>query len=117
MIHAEFRKRGLSLSLNPAIVVTHKRSFGLPDFFSQRFRHGRQFGRARVANLSGPRRLAYIVLSPLIPVIFLSRIARQVLTKKTRFGKFLLSLPILTLFLFGWAAGELIGYLTGPEMR
>jgi len=113
MIHAEFRKQELSLSLNPAIVMTHKRSFSLPGFIGQRFRHGRQFGAARAAGMSGRRRLVYIILSPLIPLIFLSRIARQVLSKRSRIGKFLLSLPILTLFLLSWSVGELSGYLKG----
>jgi glycosyltransferase involved in cell wall biosynthesis len=114
MIHAEFKKQGLSLSMNPAIVMSHRRSFGFPDFVRQRFRHGQQFGAARAASMSGRRRLVYIIMSPLIPLIFLSRIARQVLTKRRRVGKFLLALPVLALFLLSWSAGELSGYLKEP---
>jgi len=121
IIHADFRKRGLALSLNPAIVVTHKKSFGLVDFIRQRFRHGRQFGGTRAAQLSQIQRPIYILLSPLIPLLFLARIGRQVLFKRKRIGKFLLSLPILSLFLISWAAGELCGYLLGnqeaPKMK
>jgi hypothetical protein len=110
-IHAEFREQGLSLSLNPAIVMTHKRSFGFPAFIRQRFKHGRQFGGARAERMSRRRRLIYVLLALLIPLTLLSRIARQVLRKKKRVPKFLMSLPILALFLLSWSAGELSGYL------
>ena len=110
-VHAELLKEGLLLLMTPTIVVYHKKSFSLLGFMKQRFWHGRQFGSARASNLSGIWRVIYILLSPLIPVVFLSRITQQILTKRRHIGKFLLSLPILVLFLLSWATGELSGYL------
>jgi hypothetical protein len=113
VVHAGFRKQGLSLLLSPAIVVTHKRSFALFDFIRQRFQHGRQYGGARAERISTGRKWVYALLSPLIPLLFLARISRLVVTRRAHIGKFLLSLPILSLFLSGWAMGELWGYLLG----
>ena len=115
LVHAELLKDGLELRVTPNIVVYHKKSFSLLGFMKQRFWHGRQFGSARTLNLSGIWRLIYILLSPLIPVVFLSRITRRVLTKSRHIGKFLLSLLILILFLLSWATGELTGYLWRSE--
>ena len=115
VIHAELRKDGLQLLMTPTIVVHHKKSFSAPGFMKQRFWHGRQFGSARASKLSGIWRVIYIFLSPLIPVVFLSRIVRQVLTKRRHIREFLSSLPILVLFLLSWSTGELSGYLWASE--
>lgn len=117
MIHAEFRRAGLRLLLDPAIVVCHKKSFTLSGFVVQRYRHGKQFGGARAAKMTFPRRLVYVVLSPLIPLLFLTRIARRVATKRRHIGNFLLSLPILMLFILSWSLGELSGYLLPASNR
>ncbi len=114
-VHAKLRKDGLQLLIKPTIVVYHKKSFSLLGFIRQRFWHGKQFGKARTVSLSGIKRIIYVLLSPLIPLLFLSRITQQVLTKRKHRGKFLLSLPILILFLLGWSTGELIGYLSPSQ--
>lgn len=111
LVHAELVKLGMPLLLTPAIVVLHQKSFGLRGFLKQRFTHGRQFGKERAARLSLARRLAYIALSPLIPALYVLRAARVVFGRRRHIAKFLLSLPILSLFLLSWTAGELSGYL------
>lgn len=111
LVHIEFAKMGLPMLLTPAIIVQHQKSFDVRGFIKQRFEHGKQFGASRVCRISLPRRCAYILLSPLIPVVFLLRIAREVFGKRGHVGKFLLALPVLTLFLLSWTAGELRGYL------
>jgi len=112
-VHAELRKAGLRLLLVPSIVIRHKRSFSLWGFVQQRFQHGRQFGAWRASGLTGAKRALYIALSPAIPLVLLVRIGRQVLTKRRHQKEFMISLPLLVLFLFAWAAGELLGYLRG----
>jgi len=121
-VHRELRKNGLELMRTPAIVVCHKKSFSFAAFMNQRFWHGRQFGSARAATLPKGRRLFYVLASPLIPILFLARIARQIAYKRRNFDKFILCLPILMLFLLSWSFGELSGYLwisekeaTGPS--
>lgn len=111
LVHAELRKGGGQLLMTPSIVVSHRKSFSFSEFISQRFWHGRQFGSGRASQISLVKRLLYLLFSPLIPLIFLARIGRQVLSKKRHVGKFLLSLPILITFLLSWATGECSGYL------
>lgn len=114
-VHAELKKAGLSLLLVPSIVIHYKRSFGFLSFIKQRFQHGMQFGGERASRLSMPKRVLYIVFSPTIPLMFLARITRQVLTKRRHVEKLLMAFPILVLFLLAWACGELVGYLRGPR--
>lgn len=116
-VHAEMRRQGLQLLITPSIVVYHQKSFALVGFMKQRFWHGRQFGSERALKISGLKRTSYVLLSPSIPFLYLSRITRRVLNKRKCFKKYLLSLPILLLFLLSWAAGELSGYLWTQERK
>lgn len=113
-IHAQLRQSGETLLKTPAVVVFHQKSFSFAGFLIQRFHHGQQFGRERAARLGSGRRLIYILFSPLIPALFLIRIARQVVTKRRHLAQFCASLPILLLFLLSWSCGELRGYFQAP---
>ena len=112
VVNAKLRKEGKELFLSPAIVVYHKRSFGLSGFCMQRFRHGIHFGRTRAVNFPFLKRMIYAGLSPLIPFVYFSHIAKMVLNKRRNLNKFILSSPILFVFLMHWAAGEFWGYLS-----
>ncbi len=112
-VHAEFRKAGLRLLLVPSIIIRHKRSFSFWGFMKQRFQHGMQFGGQRASSFSVRKRALYATLSPVIPLVSLVRIVRQVLTKRRHGKQLLISLPILVLFLLAWASGELSGYMRG----
>lgn len=114
-VHQAMRKEKMPLMQTPKIVVFHRDSFTFSGFARQRFRHGRQFGNARAAQLPAVKRIAFILLSPLIPFIYLYRISRRVLRKKRNIGKYLASLPVLILFLIGWSTGEFCGYLWKSE--
>lgn len=112
-VHARLRSAGLRLLFEPGIVVVHKKSFGVVSFVTQRFLHGMEFGRDRVARCSAVRRLIYIGLAPAIPAVLLARIARRVLGKRRHRAALLRCAPLLLLFLLAWSSGESIGYLRG----
>lgn len=114
-VHKEMQKKKISLLLTPDIVVYHQDSFTFSGFMSQRFWHGRQFGSTRAASISSARRIALILLSPLIPFIYLYRITRSVFARQRNTGKYFLSLPVLFLFLLSWSFGEFSGYLWKSE--
>src|SRR5262249_12299437 len=105
-VHAELKKAGFRLVLTPSIIVRHKKSFGFVDFLRQRFRHGIRFVRTRASRLSFARRAAYVLPSPAIPLLFLSRIARHIVKKQRHHGKFLQALPVLLLFLSAWTTAK-----------
>lgn len=110
-VHEEMLKQGFELFVTPTVIMYHLKSFTLTGFINQRFWHGKQFGSERALNVSGVQRAFYILLSPLIPVVLLSRITRRVLTRGRHVKDYFLSLPILLLFLLSWSAGELTGYV------
>ena len=116
-VHARLRKEGEALWRTPSIVVHHKKSFSLFGFLRQRFWHGRQFGSGRAANLTHPGRMLHIILSPLIPGAYLSRIIREVGSKRRHLKKFFSSFPIMLLFLGSWALGEFSGYLWPSKQK
>lgn len=113
VINAKLRRDGEQLFSSPSIVVYHKRSFGLAGFSIQRFHHGIHFGATRSADFSFLKRIVYIGLSISVPFVYFFHIARRVLKKGRNINRFVLSSPILFLFLINWAAGEFLGYLSG----
>lgn len=113
-VHQEMIQERMELVLSPRIVVYHTDSFKFSDFISQRFWHGKQFGSSRATRIPGVKRIALVLLSPLIPFVHLYRITRRVFVRKQNVVKYLLSLPILMLFLASWSFGEFIGYLRKP---
>jgi hypothetical protein len=114
-IHAVLRQDGHQLFMDPSIMVYHQKSFEILGFMRQRFHHGRHFGESRTDHFSPLRRSFYAASAPLIPLIFLSRITRQVFTRRRHSREFLLSLPLLLLFLLSWSAGEWCGYVWKRE--
>lgn len=104
---------GYSLFLTPALKVSMGYFSPSGDFFQQRFLHGRMFGAERAAQASTLRRLLYILTSPLIPFVLLTRLTHNVLKSNAHRIKFFLSLPWILYYLLGWSLGELSGYLIG----
>jgi hypothetical protein len=110
-VHAEIRKLGGHLSIDPGIVVDYSSTFGFGAFVRQRFWHGRQFGSARSRRVSSLLRLAYLLASPIVPLLLLCRIAGRVVSKARHLQKLILCVPLMTIFLCAWAIGEASGYL------
>jgi glycosyltransferase involved in cell wall biosynthesis len=104
---------GYSLFLTPSLKVSMGYFSPPVDFFQQRFLHGRMFGAERAAQVSPLRRLLYILTSPLIPFVLLTRVTRHVLNNHAHTMKFFLSLPWILFYLLGWSLGEFSGYLIG----
>lgn len=109
--HARFRKAGLTLELDPNIRVVHCNQYSTGQFFGQRLAHGKEFGLARVREISLVKRWLLIVLSPLLPVLFLKKIVGAVMQHGKYKSKLLKASPWLLLFLFAWGLGEAQGYL------
>lgn len=114
-VHQEMRKAKMPLLLTPNIIVYHQDSFTFSGFMRQRFQHGRQFGGSRARSIPTLKRAMLVLLSPLIPFIYLYRITGRVFSKKRNINKYLLALPVLFLFLASWSFGEFSGYLQKSE--
>ena len=109
--HARFRLAGLTLALDPSIVVVHANRYSAHQFFAQRFAHGTQFGLARGRTLGIARRCLLLALSPLLPFLFLRKIATAAWRHPLHRARLLPSLPWLGFFLVAWGMGEARGYL------
>jgi hypothetical protein len=105
---------GISLYLEPDIVVFYRKSFTFWSFLCRWFQHGQCFAGMRLAQLSGMERFLYLVGSPLLPVVFCWRFLKDVLPKRRHVRQLVLSFPLIVLAMLSWALGEFVGYLSGP---
>jgi hypothetical protein len=113
LMHQELRTRGYELYLEPDAVCDHLNSSRLHWSIAEHFQSGRKFAGQRARRWRWGRRLLFAGGSPLIPVVRLRRILRDV----RRSGHCELlprMLPPLVLVLVASAIGELVGYVSGP---
>lgn len=109
--HRRFREAGMSLRLDPAMLVVHH-GLGSPGrFIKHRYAHGREYGSARAIAKPLGTRLMLLAASPLVPAITVARIVRRVIARPRYAGAFLRSLPWLAAFVMAWTAGEVRGYI------
>jgi len=113
-IHEEMKKGGVKFFSVPTMVVFHKKSFSFLYFLSQRFHYSRSFAAMRKTRVSLARRFCYLASSPLLPLLMIWRMGQQVFHKKRHQKEFVLSLPLLAMFMVSYAFGEFWGYLAGP---
>lgn len=102
---------GRTLAWVPAMRVAQRASYPFGAFCRQRLLHGREFGSSRVRGKGAGERLVRLFLSPLIPLVFLTKIAGCVAKSRRDLGAFVYSLPLLVAFVVVWALGEAWGYL------
>lgn len=112
-VHAALRERGRTLWLLPALLTYQQREIILGPAIRERYDFGRLYGGLRVAQLSGPKRLLFIVAAPLLPMLMVGRVLWGVVRKRRYLGVCLAAIPYLTLFAGVWSWGELVGYVTG----
>jgi len=113
-VNGALLRRGATLWAAPGVIVRQARGeLRLAGALRERYLWGRSYAGAIAAGMTSFRRGAYALLSPLLPAVLLLRRARDVFSKGRNRRKFLRSLPVMTLLLGLWAAGECVGYLTG----
>jgi glycosyltransferase involved in cell wall biosynthesis len=102
----------------PSIKVSHINVESLARFLRHEPMHGRAFARlrARVEGFSRNRRLLYILLSPLLPMLLWFRVARLVMAHGEIRSRFLAASPVVLAGFAAWSLGELAGYLS-PARR
>jgi hypothetical protein len=113
-VHWQLARDGETLWLTPELVVCQRRrGVSVASIVRERVEWGRLFAYTRVRETGLAKRLAYAVLSPLLPLMLLVRHARMQRSKRVAFGRFLRVSPTVALFLAAWSWGELVGYVTG----
>ena len=112
-VHEALRQQGWRLTFAPDAVVRYHGSTRIGTFCVQRFRHGRYFGAWRTRRASWGIRAIRVLAAPVVPALMIRRVAAHV-RRSGRYGRELSrAVPLLVLFLFAWAIGEVVGVLLG----
>lgn len=106
--------RGGKLGIFPDIVVyQHRDGLGLGEALAERYVWGRSYGASRCRWMSGTARVARTVLTPLLPLVLVARMAAAVARKGRLRKQFVTALPLIVLLASAWSLGELAGYVSG----
>jgi len=109
-------RRDVVLWRKPDIIVRQDRgNLVFSDLIRERFSWGRLFGYTRTKDISTSTRLLYLLSSPFIPVVLVSRMAWQTFKKKRNRFHFIKSFTMIVLLTSVWSLGEILGYLTGQD--
>lgn len=98
----------------PRMIVHHRGPFEFGYYLGQRYWFSRAFAGARAQSMPWPKRLAYLVLAPVVPLLLLARMAARVGRRRCRVPQFVMSLPLLAPAVVVYVCGEWMGYLAGP---
>jgi hypothetical protein len=113
-VTAALRARGENLAFAPrAVVFQHRRGLRLESAMRERFVWGRSYGATRGLLAGTPRRLCWAVLSPVLPVLILARMALMANQKRRTRKAFLKAFPLTAVLIASWSCGEWTGYVTG----
>lgn len=113
-LHDRMRDDGVTLFCRPAIRVGHKKHYTVWEYLSQRYLYSRSYAGARVAGTGAARRFAYGLAALALPPLLFYRTVSRIWSKRVHRGELVKSLPLLGLFVTGWAAGEMVGAWFGP---
>jgi len=115
ILHRELRARGHRLYLEPAAKAYHV-NISLPfSYIGAQFHGGRMFGAARTRHGQWTffRRLLYIGGLPLIPLVRLSHVLKEIRRSGRQRELLPRVLPVLIIGLVAHAIGEVTGYVVG----
>lgn len=125
-INDALRTRFGVLWLTPAARVSMRRRVRFGAAVYERYAFGRLFGCTRLEFGSALRRLYYLLFSPALPIILLSRMGRKAARDRGSRRRFVRALLPLSALVLAWSWGEWLGYLTrrrpaslivAPEIR
>jgi hypothetical protein len=109
VVHARLRTEGVRVEYAPRAIVRQNLTYELRGFCGDRYVHGRDYARSRIAERAGSR-IRGIASSLLLPALLTYRVAR--VAGPGRWTSFVRALPATVTFLGAWSVGEAIGYLT-----
>lgn len=112
VLHDRLRAQGERLAFEPRAVVYHVQRYGLVEFCRDRYEHGLQYARSRLAEHPEANRWLLLLAAPFLAGLLFLRIARA--AWRERPAAFLAATPLTLLLLGWWATGEAVGYWRGP---
>ena len=115
VVHDRLRAQGAAFAFEPRARVGQNLTYAFGAFIADRFRHGHDYARVRLAESPGSNRWVRIGASLLLPPVLTWRVARTATGSTSRALAFTRALPFTLAFFCAWAAGEAVGYLRGPS--
>lgn len=113
--HQRLAAEGRVLRFAPRAVIRQNKSYGFGAFCVDRYQHGRDYARTRLAVEAGSNRGFLLAVTPALPFLLTLRVARA--AARGRWPTFFRALPVTFVFLAAWSLGEAVGYLSGPAAR
>jgi len=112
-VNARLIRERHPLWLDGDLIVDLDKQIPFMDFLGTRFLHGRCYAGMRRVRMPLIERLLRSAGAPILPIVFLWRLARTCLRAGTARYLFLATLPLQILLFTSWALGEMAGYLAG----
>lgn len=112
-LHESMKREGATLRFASELEIGHDKHYSFWEYFSQRYIYARSYAANRVRGQGFAGRVARSAATVALPAILLLRIAQRAWARPPYRSTFLAGLPLLTLFVTSWAAGEIAGYLLG----
>jgi hypothetical protein len=112
-VHPLLIERGQKLISRNGMKLYHCKKFSVGLFFAQRHIYSRYYAGLRFPRAAVAKRAAAAAASLILPPILLLRLIQAAMAKGLA-GQMLKSLPMLTILVIVWVAGEIQGYLVGP---
>ena len=112
-LHRALRRDGVTLFCHPEIEVAHKKHYTVGSYLVQRYLYARSYADVRLDGTSWPTRVGYAVAATALPPVLFFRIVSRVAVRRRYRRALATSLPLIALFVIGWAAGEMVGAVAG----
>jgi len=112
-VHPVLLKAGKTLVSSNSITVFHCKKFSFGLFARQRFIYSRYYAGLRFGRGQRMRNVIAFAATPLLPVLLLYRMFRQIRAKNRFRAELISALPWLATFVLIWALGEMVGYALG----
>lgn len=116
-MHGLLEQKFGPLWLSPDAEVRVVRDVTFGDAVYERYAFGRLFGAARIAESPMKRRIFYVLASPALPVLLMSRMLAKARSDSALMKRFVSALPELLTMVFAWSWGETLGYITKRRPR
>jgi hypothetical protein len=115
MFNKTLRAQREILWLSPDIIVHQNRNVDLQRAARIAFRRGRAYASARLKTSTLGQRILYTVFCPLLPIVLVRRLVKNIQGKKLYYKRTLRTLPLILIFVFLWSWGEFQIQLTGQD--
>ncbi len=98
----------------PSLIVKLRKPIPFLEFLRSRYHHGRCHAAMRLTETLPYQRWWLVLAVPMVPYLLLWRQLKSFWPKRRHRLRFVMTIPLMLLFHYGWAWGELWGYLRGP---